>query len=138
MRVVLDTNIIVSALLNPIGPPAQIFVLVMSGSIRMCVTGSIFAEYEEVLRRPKLSREPDIVTATLSAIRERSLWVKPTESVHACSDKDDDIFLECAEAAQAGYVVTGNIKHFPSLWRNTRILSARHFLDLLPGADPLN
>lgn len=48
-RVVLDTNIIVSALLQPVGPPAQVFLLALGGTVPMCVSGDIFAEYEEVI-----------------------------------------------------------------------------------------
>ena len=49
-RVVLDTNIIVSALLQPLGPPAQIFLLAMSGSLQLCMSGGIYTEYEEVIK----------------------------------------------------------------------------------------
>jgi putative PIN family toxin of toxin-antitoxin system len=78
IRVVLDTNIIVSALLQPLGPPAQIFVLALGGSIRLCVSGRIYAEYEEVIRRPRFKRADDIIAGTLQAIREKALWVRPT------------------------------------------------------------
>ncbi|MBK7928146.1 MAG: PIN domain-containing protein [Bryobacterales bacterium] len=52
IRVVLDTNIVVSALLQPLGPSARIFLLALGGAIQVCVTGAIYAEYEEVIRRP--------------------------------------------------------------------------------------
>jgi predicted nucleic acid-binding protein len=51
--------------------------------------------------------------------------------VHACSDADDDIFLECAQAARAHYVVTGNLKDFPVKWADAQIVTARQFLDAL-------
>jgi predicted nucleic acid-binding protein len=60
IRVVLDTNIIVSALLQPLGPPAQVFLLAISGSIRLCMSGDVYAEYEEVIRRPRLRRDEDL------------------------------------------------------------------------------
>jgi len=69
IRVVLDTNIIDSALLQPLGPPAEVFLLALGGSIRMCVSGSIFAESEEVLRRPRLRRTEDTILATFEAVR---------------------------------------------------------------------
>ncbi len=133
IRVVLDTNIIVSALLQPLGPPAQIFVLAISGSIQMCVSGSIYAEYEEVIRRPRFQRAEDIIAGTLHAIREKGLWVRPTEALRVCPDPDDDIFLECAQASRADYLVTGNLKHFPTSWEGTRIVTARRLLDLILG-----
>jgi putative PIN family toxin of toxin-antitoxin system len=137
IRVVLDTNVIVSALLGPLGPPARVFLLAISGSIQLCVSGNVYAEYEEVIRRPRLQRNEHVITSTLNAIREQGLWVRPLETIRACSDPDDDIFLECASAAQADYLVTGNLRHFPSSWAKTRIVTPRGFLDVLSGdTDP--
>jgi uncharacterized protein len=48
--------------------------------------------------------------------------------VQACSDPDDDCFLECAEAAQADFLITGNKRHFPKRWKGTEIVNAREFL----------
>ncbi len=107
IRVVLDTNIVVSALLQPLGPSAQIFVVSLGGSIQLCVSGSVYAEYEEVISRPRLKRSEEIIAATLQSIREKGFWVRPVEKVQACLDPDDDIFLECAQAAHADYLVTG-------------------------------
>jgi uncharacterized protein len=131
IRAVLDTNIIVSALLQPLGLPAQVFVLAFGGSIQLCVSGSVYAEYEEVIRRPRLQRGEDIIASALHAIREHGLWVRPAERVRVCSDPDDDIFLECAQAARAEYLVTGNIRHFPTSWAGTRIVTPRLLLDSL-------
>jgi putative PIN family toxin of toxin-antitoxin system len=131
IRIVLDTNIIVSALLQPLGPPAQVFVLAIGGSIQLCISGSVYAEYEEVIRRPRFRWSEDIIAGALQAIRERGLWVRPTEAIRACSDPDDDIFLECAHAAQANYLVTGNLKHFPTSWSGTQIVTARRLLDIV-------
>ncbi len=50
IRVVLDTNIIVSALLNSFGPPAQVFSLAIGRAIQLCVSGNLYNEYEEVIR----------------------------------------------------------------------------------------
>ena len=133
IRAVLDTNIIVSALLQPLGPPAQILVLAIGGSIQMCVSGSIYAEYEEVISRSRFHRAEDVIVGTLHAIREKGFWVKPTEAVRVCPDPDDDIFLECAQASRADYLVTGNLKHFPAAWEGTRIVTARRLLDVILG-----
>jgi len=70
------------------------------------MSGDIYAEYEEVISRPRLQRSEDIVTSALQAIRENSFWIRSVETVRACSDPDDDIFLECAQAVQADYLVT--------------------------------
>ena len=131
IRVVIDTNIIVSALLQPLGPPAQVFLLALNGSIQLCITGEVYAEYEEVIRRPRFRRDESVIIAALDSIREKGFWVRPTETVRACADPDDDIFLECAQAARAAYLVTGNTKHFPATWRETQIVTARHFLEII-------
>ena len=133
IRVVLDTNIIVSALLQPFGPPGRIFVLAIGGSIQLCISGDVYAEYEEVISRPRFQWSEDIIGGALHTIREQSLWVRPTETIRACSDPDDDIFLECAHAAQADYLVTGNLKHFPTVWSATRILAPRRLLNIISG-----
>jgi uncharacterized protein len=130
IRVVLDTNIVISALLNPQGPPAQVLLMtIVDPDTQLCVSGNIFAEYEEVIRRPRFNRSDSEIVATLRTIREKGFWVKPTEKVHVCSDPDDDIFLECALAAAADYLVTGNVKDFPAVWSGTQIVTAREFLN---------
>ncbi len=130
IRVVLDTNILVSALLQPQGLPARTFLITLAGTTaQLCVSGDIYAEYEEVIRRPKLKRSEAVIESALRAIRQNGFWVKPSEKVHACSDPDDDIFLECAQAARAHYIVTGNLKDFPAKWADAQIVSARQFLD---------
>jgi putative PIN family toxin of toxin-antitoxin system len=130
IRVVLDTNILISALLSPQGPPAQIFLMtILEPDTQLCVSGEIFAEYEEVIYRPRFNRSDDDIKAALQTIRERGLWVKPTEKVHASPDPNNDIFLECAQACAAHYLITGNVKHFPTAWATTQIVTARQFLD---------
>ena len=136
IRVVLDTNIIVSALLQPLGPPAQVFLLGISGSIQMCVTANVFAEYEEVIRRPKFNRAEAEIDGALQSIRERSVWVRPTEMIRACSDPRDDMFLECANAAGAAYMVTGNSKHFPETWRGIRVVTCVQLLEVVSTGAP--
>jgi len=61
--------------------------------------------------------------------------VAPRKKVRVSTDPDDDIFLECAEAAKAHYLVTGNIRHFPDRWKYTKTVTPRQFLDLF-GTSP--
>jgi uncharacterized protein len=130
IRVVLDTNILISALLSPQGQPAQVFLMtILDPDTQLCVSGDIFAEYEEVIRRPRFHRSDSEIATVLRTIRDEGVWVKPTERVRVCSDPDDDIFLECAQVAAAHYLVTGNAKDFPAAWVGTQIVTARQFLD---------
>ena len=131
IRVVLDTNIIVSALLQPLGPSAQILLLALDGPIQLCVSGVVYAEYEEVISRPRLKRSPEVIAGALQAIRENALWFRPTEKIAVCPDPDDNAFLECALAATANYLVTGNLKHFPASWAGTVVVPPRKLLDSL-------
>lgn len=98
---------------------------------RLCVSGEVFAEYEEVIRRPRFKRSESEIADTLRAIREMGIWVKPSHKVRACTDPDDDVFLECAQAARAHYLVTGNLKHFPSKWADTLIVTPHQFIDAI-------
>jgi predicted nucleic acid-binding protein len=56
--------------------------------------------------------------------------VTPKAHLEVATDHDDNIFLECAEAAGADYLVTGNLKHFPRFWKKTKITSPREFISL--------
>ena len=132
IRIVLDTNIFISSLLQPRGIPAEVLTLVLVGErVRLCISAEIYSEYEEVIRRPRFRRGEQEIVDALRAIRERGLWIKPSHRIQECSDQDDDVFLECADAAKAHFLVTGNLKHFPASWRDTKIVSARQFLDTL-------
>jgi putative PIN family toxin of toxin-antitoxin system len=132
IRLVLDTNVLISALLSPQGAPAQVLLRsILDPDFQLCISGAIYAEYDEVIRRPRLRRSSAEVEATLDALRERGLWVRPVAVVVVCPDKDDNIFLECAEAAAAHYLVTGNLKHFPISWGETRVVTPREFLNLV-------
>jgi uncharacterized protein len=80
IRVVLDTNILISALLQPGGLPARTFLTVFAGTkAQLCVSGDIYAEYEEVIRRPKFNRSDKVIEHALRAIRQNGFWVKPSE-----------------------------------------------------------
>jgi predicted nucleic acid-binding protein len=100
----------------------------------MYFSAPVMAEYEDVLRRPRLDIHPEKETNALAGIREAGLAVTPTIPVTAASDPDDNIFLECAQAAEAHYLVTGNVKDFPCEWQMTRIVTAREFVELVADA----
>ena len=128
MRVVLDTNILVSAAMKPDGLEAKV---ISMKDLQPCITEEILAEYQDVLLREKFRlwrREAEsILTAVAGAGARFTPAIRRTEA----SDDDDNRFLECAEAANAVYLITGNLRHYPSRWRQTEILNARMFLDLI-------
>jgi putative PIN family toxin of toxin-antitoxin system len=129
IRVVLDTNVVVSAMLRSGGLPEAVFNLAMGGETQCCISEPIVAEYEDVLRRPRLAIDPGKVAVAMARIRAVSSMVQPAVRVTAARDPDDNVFLECAEAAQAHYLVTGNGRHFPERWKETLIVAPRQFMD---------
>jgi putative PIN family toxin of toxin-antitoxin system len=95
------------------------------------VSAEVYAEYEEVIQRPRFKRSEHEIAAVLRVIREVGIWVKPSHKVRACIDPDDDVFLECAQAARAHYLVTGNLRHYPAKWEETLVVTPLQFLDAI-------
>ena len=87
-----------------------------------------------MLKRPRLAIDSDKAADAIARIRAIVSIVSPTVRVAAARDPDDNHFLECAEAAQADYLVTGNIRHFPEVWKETRTVTPREFLDAWTAA----
>jgi putative PIN family toxin of toxin-antitoxin system len=131
IRVVLDTNIVVSAMLNPSGTAADCLRLGLAGHVQLCVSNPILEEYEGVLLRPKFKRSPKAVSAMLRDIRMAAVSVRPTTTLAISADEEDNRFLECAETAEAEYLVTGNTQHFPETWRKIRIITPRQLVELV-------
>ncbi len=131
LRIVLDTNILVSAALKPEGLPRTVFVVSITKPARLYVSDAILHEYREVLARPEFRIRKGLRQQFLQLIRNRARMVRPRRAVHAAKDADDNKFLECADAARADYLVTGNLRHFPRFWKNTKVITAREFIDVV-------
>jgi putative PIN family toxin of toxin-antitoxin system len=130
LRLVLDTNVVISAALKPDGLQRTVFLLAISKPARMYVSDAILAEYRMVLARPELRIRRGLQMQFLDLMANRASSVSPTRLVRAASDPDDDKFLECADEARADYLVTGNLRHFPRFWKATKVVSAREFVSL--------
>jgi uncharacterized protein len=126
--VLLDTNIVVSAHYSPFGLERRVFDLALHRKFRLFVSAPILAEYENVLRRPKFGLSPETIAESLVLIRQNSTLIVPTATLAVSPDERDNRFLECAESAGADYLVTGNRRHFPAVWKKTRIVSARELV----------
>jgi putative PIN family toxin of toxin-antitoxin system len=131
--VVLDTNVIISAHLRADGLERFALDLAIKHRVQLCYSEPILAEYEAVLKRAKFRISPAKLAESLLLIRTTGKRVFPKLQLHAAIDPDDNIFLECAEEARAQYLVTGNKRHFPETWRNTRIVNARELLTEILG-----
>lgn len=136
IRVVLDTNVVVSAVLTRGGAEAHALDLAAARKIQLYVSVAILTEYEAVLRRSKFSRvSPKAIDTALELIRRVAIIVNPKEMLGVSSDESDNRFLECAEAADADYLVTGNKRHFPEQWKRCMVIGARELVELLIDAE---
>jgi len=131
LRLVLDTNIIVSAAIKPGGLQRTVFLVAITKPVRLYVSGNILAEYAAVLARPELKIRKGLRRQFLQLIRNHSQVIVPPTLPQVTSDTDDNMFVECADAARADYLITGNQRHFPKFWKSTKVISSREFLDLI-------
>jgi uncharacterized protein len=131
IRVVLDTNIVVSAHLQGAGLSAFVLDLALASKIQSYVTADILEEYEGVLRRPRFGIDRKKVSESIRLIKRKAKRVKPTRKLSLSADPDDNKFLECAEAAKADYLVTGNRRHFPSTYKTTKVISPRELIEII-------
>jgi putative PIN family toxin of toxin-antitoxin system len=129
MRVVLDTNVLLSACLKPSGLEAQVVGQALRGEIQACVTQAILDEYADVLGRDKFRAVRERAELLLGGIAGCALRVETSETLSAASDEDDNRFLECAAAARADYVITGNLRHYPPECGTTKVVNARGFVE---------
>jgi uncharacterized protein len=134
VRVVLDTNVIVSGLLNEFSAPGRVIDLVLSSDVAPVVDPRILSEYADVLRRPKLRLDPDDVALFLRVVEDAE-HVTAAPLPFALSDPDDEPFLEVAVAGAVDALVTGNTRHFGLAQGRLAIpvVSPRAFLDRFAG-----
>ena len=126
-RVVLDTNILVSAGISAGGDCDQIVQAALQGKIQLVVSPGILEEYQDVLHRSKFMRYgfPPAWVRHLYSTAEH-LAGDPVD-LPVGPDPEDRVFLGVAQ--QVGILVTGNMKHFPQEnWGSARVLSPREFL----------
>jgi putative PIN family toxin of toxin-antitoxin system len=134
MKAVLDTNVLVSACWKPDGLEARTVALGLSGAYTMCVSPPVLAEYRDVLARKKLRALSDRADTLLAGFARTAVLYEASIRIDAAGDEDDNRFLECAFAANADYLVTGNLRHYPDVCGVTRIVNARRFLSECFGA----
>jgi len=131
MKVVLDTNVIVSGLLSPFGPAGQIIRQVASGDLELCYDARILSECKSVLIREKFPFIRESVEDLLYQIKVNGNLTTGKPLIKRLPDKDDEPFLEVALSCGARYLVTGNLKHYPTKKQEgIRILSPAEFLEV--------
>src|SRR5262249_50614748 len=130
LRLVIDTNIVVSAALKPDGLQRTVLLLAITKPARLYVTEEVFAEYRDVLSRPELNIRKGLRQQLLQLIRNHAQTVTQSRRLQVTRDPDDNKFLECADAARADYLVTGNQRHFPKFWKKTKVITSREFISI--------
>ncbi|HDO26370.1 MAG TPA: putative toxin-antitoxin system toxin component, PIN family [Nitrospirae bacterium] len=129
MLVVMDTNILVSALITPFGNAARIFDMVLLGELQLLYDDRILSEYREVLQRAKFSFEKNDVDDLLSFIDAEGIRTTSTPVNYPIIDKDDIPFIEVAVSGEAGALITGNKRHFKGAdTKKIRIMNPDEFL----------
>lgn len=121
----MDTNVLVSALIQPKGPSAAVFDLFMAGGIDLIVNDAVLAEYEDVLKRPKFGFPAPLVEGAVGYIRSKASRCYSVPQPEPFDDPDDKRFWDLAMSNNA-VVVTGNARHFPT---SERVMTPREFLE---------
>lgn len=128
---VIDTNVIVSAMLKADSMPAAVLEQVILGNIELLANETILNEYIEVLSRKKFGFSVDTVISLLNELKKRAIFVDAKETDEYMPDPDDAVFYEIVMEARQdvdAYLVTGNIKHFP---KKTFVVTPKEMIDIL-------
>ncbi|MBU2633941.1 MAG: putative toxin-antitoxin system toxin component, PIN family [Nanoarchaeota archaeon] len=130
-RVVLDTNILISAF-GWGGNPKQIFNEIIKGNLNLIISSKQFEELSKVLDYPKFDFSEEQKTRFKSLILEISIFVYPKEKVNIIKeDPSDNIFLETAITGKVDFIITGN-NHLLKLkeFKGVKIVTPKEFLEI--------
>jgi uncharacterized protein len=134
MRVVLDTNIIVSALLAPAGKPAAIIEIWLDGKFTLLTCAAHLDELHSTLEKPRVAElvKPHKAGRLVNQVKKLAEDIDPLPRVELSPDPGDDFLLASSEGGRADYLVTGDKSGLLVLGRHkaTRIVSARDFAAL--------
>ncbi|MEO7311752.1 MAG: putative toxin-antitoxin system toxin component, PIN family [Chitinophagaceae bacterium] len=130
-KIVIDTNIIVSSLIQRGYPHLIINELFIGQKFQLCVSEELLAEYYEVLARPRFSKFQDFfirAEALLAEIETKATKYNPTITLTLISDDDDNMILELADACAADFVITGNTTDFTfPVYKQTKIVTPKDY-----------
>lgn len=130
MKVVVDTNVLVSGLLSPFNAPGEIVRMTSAGLLKLCYNALILSEYEEILARPKFGFDSSHVEILIEQIKACGFKTMAKPLNISLPDPDDLPFLEVAVTAQADCLITGNLKHYPiSKRQHMNVLRPSDFID---------
>jgi putative PIN family toxin of toxin-antitoxin system len=130
-KVVIDTNVIISSLIQQSFPYKIVTELFIESKITLCVSQALMTEYYDVLRRPKFTAFYDFVAraeALLADIETKAFMYFPEISLDLLSDKDDNKILELADVCKADFIITGNTTDFTfPIYPRTRLVTPTEY-----------
>jgi len=130
-KIVIDTNVIVSSLIQKSYPYQIIFDLLIEDKICLCISPTLMAEYYEVLERPKFAQFQGFTAkarVVLANIELKAIHYNPKITLDLISDKDDNKILELADECEADFVITGNTNDFTfPLYKKTKIVTPKDY-----------
>ncbi|MFB3890390.1 MAG: putative toxin-antitoxin system toxin component, PIN family [Phycisphaerae bacterium] len=134
MRIVLDTNVIVSAILTPGGTCVEVMGRVFAKTAQVIVSPAIEEEYAAVLGRAELGLDAVNVARHIEFIRQHGILLPTIDTGIVVPRPTDKKFIECAIAGRADCIVTGNNRHFPaSACKGIPIMSPAEFIEAIKG-----
>ncbi len=128
MRVVIDTNVIVSGLINPHGSPARIINMLLNESIIILYDNRILEEYSEVLSRKEFNFNKNNIQVIIEYIKTKGEFIPALPLQIKFKDIGDKPFYEVALTGEADYLITGNKKHFLQNKKEIKIVPPERFL----------
>jgi putative PIN family toxin of toxin-antitoxin system len=129
LKVVLDTNVIVSAVITPMGNPAKIMGMLFDEKIQAYYCAIVMAEYKSVLARVNLGITIHTQAGIIDAIENAGVLIEPTTSNRPFIDESDRVFYDTAKESGA-ILITGNIRHYPA---EDFVMTPARFLDFIEG-----
>ena len=131
LQLVLDTNVLVSGMLNVKGSPGKVLDLVLTNQIQIAYDNRILGEYEEGLARPELRLDQNKVIGAIDHIELSGIIIEPNDlPKDGYTDPDDIMFAEIFIISNADALVTSNLRHYkPLLDQNAAVLSPSQFLE---------
>ena len=132
IRAVIDTNVLVSAMISSAGNEALVVLAINQGLVVPCFSREILKEYSDVLLRQRFAFPADEVDALLDLLGRSGNLLSPAPVARISPDPDDDKFIACALAGKADFLVTGNKRHFPQVGSSSaRVVNAAELLKFI-------
>ena len=127
---VIDTNVLVSALIskNPEAATAKVVRLLLELDFVPLYDADIIAEYEDVLHRSKFPILKETADALISFIVENGIESSRVDFAESMPDEDDRVFYEVSLSQEESFLVTGNLKHYPT---SPRVITPAQFLEIV-------